>query len=48
VGAIRWQIAQMSELLGLDPARVAGWAFVKSLGWNLGPAAARLLHDAIE
>jgi streptomycin 6-kinase len=48
VSAIRWQIAQMSELLGLDPARVAGWAFVKSLGWNLGPASARLLHAAIE
>jgi len=47
VSAIRWQIAQMSELLGLDPARVAGWAFVKSLGWALGPAAARLLHDAM-
>jgi streptomycin 6-kinase len=47
VGALRWQIAQLSELLDLDPARVAGWAFVKSLGWDLGPASARLLHDAM-
>jgi streptomycin 6-kinase len=46
--AIRRQIRQMSDLLDLDPARVAGWAFVKSIGWDYGLASARLLHAAIE
>lgn len=46
VREIRRQIDQMSGLLGLDPARVAGWAFVKSLGWDWGPAVARLLRAA--
>jgi streptomycin 6-kinase len=45
--AIRRQIDQFSALLGLDPARVAGWAFVKSLGWDWGPPVARILHDAM-
>jgi len=44
VSAIRWQIDQFSDLLGLDPARVAGWAFVKSLGWDWGPPVARILR----
>jgi streptomycin 6-kinase len=48
VAAIRDQMDQMSALLDLDPARVAGWAFVKSLGWDWGPAAARLLLAALE
>lgn len=48
VASLRWQIDQFCELLGLDRARVAGWAFVKALGWEFGPASARLLHDAME
>jgi streptomycin 6-kinase len=44
VGVIRRQIDQFCDLLGLDVARVAGWAFVKSLGWDWGPASARLLR----
>jgi streptomycin 6-kinase len=47
VGALRRQIVQMSALLELDPARVAGWAFVKALGWDFGPASARLLYNAM-
>ncbi len=47
VAALRRQIDQFSELLGLDPARVAGWAFVKSLGWDWGPPTARLLRAAL-
>jgi streptomycin 6-kinase len=47
VGAMRRQIDQLSGHLGLDPARVAGWAFVKSLGWNWGPPAARLLGEVL-
>jgi streptomycin 6-kinase len=48
LAAIRRQIRQMSDLLDLDPARVACWAFVKSVGWDYGPASARLLYAAIE
>jgi hypothetical protein len=29
---------------GQDPARVAGWALVKALGWDLGPEPTTLLH----
>jgi streptomycin 6-kinase len=47
VSAIRRQIDHMSGLLGLDPARVAGWAFVKSLGWDWGPAVARVLRETL-
>jgi streptomycin 6-kinase len=43
---LRRQIGQMSGLLGLDPARVAGWAFVKSLGWDWGAPVARILRAA--
>jgi streptomycin 6-kinase len=45
VSHLRLQIDRFSERLGLDPARIAGWAFVKSLGWDWGPVAARLLHQ---
>jgi streptomycin 6-kinase len=47
VTSLRRQIGQFSERLALEPARVAGWAFVKSLAWDWGPAAARVLHAAI-
>ena len=43
---IRRQIEHMSDLLDLDPARVAGWAFVKSLGWDWGAPVARILRAA--
>jgi streptomycin 6-kinase len=48
VAAIRPQIEQMSGLLDLDPARVAGWAFVKSLGWDWGPPVARFLRAVVD
>jgi hypothetical protein len=38
----------LSGLLGLEPSRVAGWAFVKSVGWDWGPAVARILRAAID
>jgi streptomycin 6-kinase len=46
VTSLRRQIRQFSDALDLDPARVAGWAFVKSLAWDWGPPAASLLHAA--
>lgn len=45
--AIRRQIGHLSDLLGLDAARVGGWAFVKSLGWDWGPPVARILRAAL-
>jgi streptomycin 6-kinase len=47
VSAIRHQIDRLGALLDLDPARIAGWAFVKSLGWDWGPPVARILHAAL-
>jgi len=47
VTAIRQQIDRFSDLLGLDPARVAGWAFVKSIGWDWGARSAGVLHEAL-
>jgi streptomycin 6-kinase len=46
VTSLRQQIERFSDALELDPARVAGWAFVKSLGWDWGPTAAGLLREA--
>jgi streptomycin 6-kinase len=45
--AVRSQIDQFGDLLGLDRARIAGWAFVKSLAWVFGPTA-RILHAALD
>jgi streptomycin 6-kinase len=47
VAEMRRQTEQMSKLLDLDPARVSGWLFVKSLGWEWGPAIARVLHEVM-
>lgn len=48
VAALRRQIDRFGSMLGLDPARIAGWAFVKSLGWDWGPTNARLLCDVAD
>jgi streptomycin 6-kinase len=45
VSALREEIDLFSRVLDLDPARVAGWAFVKSLCWDFGPQAAHLLRE---
>ncbi|MCW3100783.1 MAG: aminoglycoside/hydroxyurea antibiotic resistance kinase [Chthonomonadaceae bacterium] len=37
VAILRQQIDRFATDLGLDPARIAGWAFVKALGWECGP-----------
>lgn len=42
------QALQLAALCGQDPRRVAGWAFVKALGWDVGPSRADLLFDAWE
>ncbi|HZO91000.1 MAG TPA: aminoglycoside phosphotransferase family protein [Chthonomonadaceae bacterium] len=44
VAVLRQQIVRFSERLGLDPARIAGWTFVKALGWEWGPEALALFH----
>ena len=47
VAAIRQQIERLSDLLCLDPARVAGWAFVKSVAWDWGAPSTRVLLEAL-
>jgi len=37
VAVLRRQIDRFAADLGLNPARIAGWAFVKALGWQCGP-----------
>lgn len=39
------QVHQLASLCGQDPRRIAGWAFVKALGWDVGPSRAALLFD---
>lgn len=39
------QVHQLADACGQDPRRVAGWAFVKALGWDLGPSRAAILFD---
>lgn len=38
------QIRMLAASCGHDPARVAGWAVVKALGWDLGPTPTALLY----
>jgi streptomycin 6-kinase len=45
VARLRRQIDAFSRRLGLDSARIAGWALVKSLGWEWGPSTARLFYE---
>ena len=37
VAVLRHQILRFAADLGLDPARIAGWAFVKALGLQWAP-----------
>jgi streptomycin 6-kinase len=42
---LRRQIERFAAELGLDPARIAGWAFVKAIGWDFGPEFAALFQQ---
>lgn len=39
------QVHQLADTCAHDPRRVAAWAFVKALGWDLGPSRAAILFD---
>lgn len=45
VTLLRQQIDRFAADLGLDPARIAGWAFVKAFYWQGGPAFVPLLRQ---
>jgi streptomycin 6-kinase len=47
VAVLRGQIDRFADRLHLDPARVAGWAFVKAVGWEQGPETF-VLFDRLE
>jgi len=42
------QIDRFAGRLGLDPARIAGWAFVKALGWEQEPPVVDVFHTVAE
>jgi streptomycin 6-kinase len=48
VSVLRQQIDRFAGDLGLNPARIAGWAFVKTLGWNCGPEVVTLFQKVAE
>jgi streptomycin 6-kinase len=45
VAVLRQQIDRFAADLDLDPARIAGWAFVKALGWQCGPEFVTLFQE---
>ncbi len=45
VPVLRQQIDRFATELDLDPARIAGWAFVKALGWQCGPEFVALFQE---
>ncbi len=45
VSALRGQIDRFALRLDLDPARIAGWAFVKALGWEWGQEELALFEE---
>lgn len=48
VAAFRRQITRFATALTLDPARIAGWAVVKSVGWDWGPEVFDLFQQVAE
>jgi len=48
ITALRQQVEFFAADLGLDPARIAGWAFVKALGWQFGPEFVTLFHEVAQ
>jgi streptomycin 6-kinase len=47
VACLRRQIDRFGHLLNMDPARIAGWTFVKSLGWDWEPPVARVFRAVL-
>lgn len=45
VAILRQQIDRFALDLGLDSGRIAGWAFVKTLGWDCGPEIVTLFRQ---
>ncbi len=48
VAVLRQQIDRFATALGLSPARIAGWAFVKVLGRQCGPAFVTLFQKVAQ
>jgi len=47
VAEIHDQVIYMARRLNLDPVRIAGWTFVKSLGWDWGPQSLEVLGNVL-
>jgi streptomycin 6-kinase len=48
VSVLRGQIDRFAGRLGLSPARIAGWAFVKAVGWEQEPPVVSLLEEVAQ
>ena len=48
VTLLRQQIDRFATDLHLDPARIAGWALVKTFGWECGPEFVTLFHKVAQ
>ena len=48
VAILRQEIERFAAELGLNPARIAGWAFVKALGWQCGPEFVTLFENVAQ
>jgi len=48
VSAVRKQIDRFAAKLDLEPARIAGWTFVKALGWDWGQEALSFFNEVAQ
>lgn len=48
IGELVRQIGSFAKDLALDTRRIAGWAVVKSIGWDWGPDTTRLFMDVMQ
>jgi hypothetical protein len=48
VAVLRQLIDRFAADLDLSPSRIAGWAFVKALGWQCGPEFVTLFYEVAQ
>lgn len=48
IGALHRTVTRIASGCGLDPRRIAGWAFVKSLGWEWGPQVMSVFEELLQ
>ncbi len=48
INVLHGQILRFANHLNLDPQRVAGWTFVKAVGWGSSPKAVKTFHEVMQ